>query len=284
MKRHPALVALSHGHQRALVQAVRLQRGEADGFATFFALDLVQHFRQEEETVFPLLAEVGVEPPELMQALLEHQRIRAGARRPDAALGELLEGHVRLEERVLFETIQRIVPEERLAELLPRESGGAVWGAATNELNATVLEWPAGGGAPEHVNATRDVILVVLDGSAEIVLEGQHSRVGPGKTLVLEQGARRRVTAGPNGVRYVTVHRRREGLAIAPAPPRDDLAPLSDELQLEVGEVTRRKKGTEPQDDEPEEGGEPNGVRPTGVGESEEADSDDEAGGSNSRL
>ena len=216
MKRHPSLVALSHDHQHALVQARRLRCDEVAGFAEFFAHDLVRHFREEEETVFPLLAGVGVEPPELVQALLEHQRIRAGADHPDAALGELLEGHIRLEERVLFETIQRTVPEELLARLLSRRDGGPTWGAATRDLNATVLEWPPGGGTPEHVNAERDVILVVLDGTAELMLDDSPSRAREGDVVVLEKGVRRRVTAGPSGVRYLTVHRRREGLEITP--------------------------------------------------------------------
>jgi quercetin dioxygenase-like cupin family protein len=219
MKRHPALVPLSHDHQHGLVQARRLQQGDTDGFAEFFQRDLARHFRQEEETVFPLLAEAGVEPPELARALLDHQRIRAGVARPDAALGELLAEHIRLEERVLFETIQRVVPEERLAALLPSGPGGPLWGTATEELNATVVEWPPGRGTPAHMNAERDVVLVVLDGSAEIERDGTASRAGAGDVVVLERGTTRRVTAGPAGVRYLTVHRRREAIGVANAPP-----------------------------------------------------------------
>jgi mannose-6-phosphate isomerase-like protein (cupin superfamily) len=218
MKRHPALVPLSHDHQHGLVQARRLRHGDVDGFADFFAHELVRHFRQEEELVFPLLAEVGAEPPELSHALLEHQRIRAMASRPDAALGELLAEHIRLEERVLFETIQRVVPDERLTALLPHGPGGPLWGTATEDLNATVIEWPPGAGTPAHVNAERDVVLVVLEGSAEVALDGTASRVAAGEVMVLERGAERRVTAGPAGVRYLTVHRRREGIEIAKAP------------------------------------------------------------------
>jgi quercetin dioxygenase-like cupin family protein len=220
VKRHPSLVALSHEHQHALVHARRLRRGEVAGFGEFFAVDLVRHFRQEEEAVFPLLAQAGVEPPELVQALLEHQRIRAVADQPDAALGELLERHIRLEERVLFETIQRTVPEESLARLLPSRAGGPVWGEATSDLNATVLEWPPGGGASEHVNAERDVILAVLEGSVELELDGVPSRARAGDVIVLEKGVRRTVTAGSSGVRYLTVHRRREGLEITSASTR----------------------------------------------------------------
>jgi mannose-6-phosphate isomerase-like protein (cupin superfamily) len=195
------LVSLSHDHHLALIQARRLRRGELDGFSEFFAVDLVRHFRQEEEVVFPLLAEVGAEPPELVQALLEHQRIRALARRPDRVLGELIEAHVRLEERVLFETIERVVPEERLSALLPSGPGGPEWGTATADLNATLLVWPPGAGIAEHVNAERDVVLVVLDGTAEIELDGEVRLVRAGEVVVLEKGSRRRMTAGPAGVR-----------------------------------------------------------------------------------
>jgi mannose-6-phosphate isomerase-like protein (cupin superfamily) len=215
MKRHPALIPLSHDHHHALVCARRLRQGDADGFAEFFAHDLSRHFRQEEELFFPLLAEVGADPPELAQALVEHARIRALARRPTPALGELMEAHVRLEERVIFETIQRAVPDERLAELLPSRRGGPEWGTATEDLNATLLAWPAGAGPPEHVNETRDVVLVVLEGTAELELDGERRPLRAGDVVVLEKGRRRRVVAGPAGVRYLTVHRRREGLAVA---------------------------------------------------------------------
>jgi mannose-6-phosphate isomerase-like protein (cupin superfamily) len=218
VKRHPSLVSLSHDHERALVQAQKLRRGEVDGFAEFFALDLVGHFRLEEERVFPLLAEMGVAPPELVQALLEHQRIRAAASRPDGALGELLESHIRLEERVLFETIQRVVPDERLAALLPSGQGGPEWGAATAELNATLLSWPPGGGTPEHVNKDRDVVLVVVDGTAAIEIDGTLARARAGDVFVLEKGRSRKMTAGPGGVRYLTVHRRRDGIEITRTP------------------------------------------------------------------
>ena len=93
--------------------------------------------------------------------------------------------------------------------------GGPVWGTASEDLNATILEWPAGGGPPEHVNAERDVVLVVLEGTATVELDGEPGTVTAGEVVVLPKGARRRIAAGPEGVRYVTVHRRRGGLSIA---------------------------------------------------------------------
>ena len=43
---------------------------------------------------------------------------------------------------------------------------GPLWGMASEELNATLLAWPAGHEVPEHVNAERDVLVVVLVGDA----------------------------------------------------------------------------------------------------------------------
>src|SRR5207253_2114885 len=50
--------------------------------------------------------------------------------------------------------------------------GGPVWGTESDDLNATILEWASGEGTPEHVNAERDVALVVLAGTGELLLGG----------------------------------------------------------------------------------------------------------------
>jgi quercetin dioxygenase-like cupin family protein len=89
-----------------------------------------------------------------------------------------------------------------------------VWGTATEDLNATILEWRAGAGPPEHVNAERDVVLAVLTGTLDAEVDGERRTVRAGEVLVLAKGTRRRLVAGGGGVRYVTVHRRRPGLQI----------------------------------------------------------------------
>ena len=70
MKRHPALVPLSHDHHRTLVRARELREAAAgDGearraasarFLRHYAGHVVRHFREEEELVFPLLP---LQPP-----------------------------------------------------------------------------------------------------------------------------------------------------------------------------------------------------------------------------
>jgi mannose-6-phosphate isomerase-like protein (cupin superfamily) len=93
-------------------------------------------------------------------------------------------------------------------------SGGPVWGAASDDLNATLLEWPAGEGPPEHVNAERDVLYAVVSGSATLVVDGEPAELGAGEARIVEKGARRALVAGPDGVRYLTAHTRRGALGL----------------------------------------------------------------------
>lgn len=95
-----------------------------------------------------------------------------------------------------------------------------MWGTATEDLNATILEWRAGTGPQgEHVNKERDVVVVVVSGSLELELDGEARMVAAGEVAVVEKGRRRRLRAGPDGVRYVTVHRKRPGLGISSRLP-----------------------------------------------------------------
>jgi hypothetical protein len=141
MKRHPALEALSDDHHHELVQARRLlaaanaaleERLRAAGaYVEAFFTDTVEHFRREEETVLPLYARQAAADRELLERVLrEHMELHGLARalRAEVAagdvsgetldvLGALLRAHVRLEERELFEDIQRIVPPAELDAL-----------------------------------------------------------------------------------------------------------------------------------------------------------------------
>ena len=91
---------------------------------------------------------------------------------------------------------------------------GPVWGAASADLNATLLEWPAGEGPPEHANEERDVLYVVVSGSARLTVDGEPHELGAGEATIVEKGARRALVAGPDGVRYLTAHKRRGGLGL----------------------------------------------------------------------
>ena len=141
MKRHPALVPLSDDHHRELAQARRLRRAAEEpseerlaagrAYAAAFFGDTVEHFRREEEVVFPLYAAWARDDGALLARILrEHMELHglartlraevaAGEVTPETlrALGDLLHDHVRVEERELFEAIQRVVPAAELDAL-----------------------------------------------------------------------------------------------------------------------------------------------------------------------
>ena len=96
-------------------------------------------------------------------------------------------------------------------------SRGPVWGAASEDLNATLLVWPAGEGPPEHVNAERDVLYVVLEGGGVLTVDGEEQELAAGAALIVDKGCARALLAGADGIRYVTAHVRRGGLAIRKA-------------------------------------------------------------------
>lgn len=92
--------------------------------------------------------------------------------------------------------------------------GGPVWGTASDDLNATLLEWPAGEGPPEHVNEERDVLYVVVSGSARLTVDGEPQELSAGEATIVGKGSRREIVAGADGVRYLTAHTRRGALEL----------------------------------------------------------------------
>ena len=93
-------------------------------------------------------------------------------------------------------------------------SRGPVWGAESEDLNATILAWPAGEGPEEHVNVERDVVYAVFAGSLTLTVDGEPQELGAGEASIVAKGARRALVAGPDGVRYLTAHLRRGGLQL----------------------------------------------------------------------
>jgi quercetin dioxygenase-like cupin family protein len=106
-----------------------------------------------------------------------------------------------------------------VVDLLESDGRGPLWGAATEDLNATLLVWGAGERVAEHVNDERDVLLVVLSGGGMLVLDQDETQVRSGHAVVIPKGVRRAVVAGPAGIRYLTAHRVRGGLQISRLPP-----------------------------------------------------------------
>ena len=104
-----------------------------------------------------------------------------------------------------------------VADLAPREAGsGPRWGMQSEELNATLLTWPAGHEIASHVNDEREVMLVVLAGSARVTVDGVAHEVAEQQLLLIPRGSARAIAVGPEGVRYLSAHVRRGPLLPAP--------------------------------------------------------------------
>jgi quercetin dioxygenase-like cupin family protein len=86
---------------------------------------------------------------------------------------------------------------------------GPLWGMQSDDLNATLLAWPSGGGVAEHTNDQLEVIMVVIEGSALVTVGGVEHPLATGQLLRIPRGRARAIAAGPRGVRYLSVHRRR---------------------------------------------------------------------------
>ena len=133
LKRREELQALSEDHHNALVIALRCRRLAAGSFdvdraeywasvVEFYALQIVPHFEVEETYLLPALRALG--ETEMAERILEeHERLRAmiGDAVPDDstlnAFGQLLDDHIRYEERVVFEATQDRMAPELLAEI-----------------------------------------------------------------------------------------------------------------------------------------------------------------------
>ncbi|MFI6682807.1 hypothetical protein [Streptomyces sp. NPDC050485] len=93
---------------------------------------------------------------------------------------------------------------------------GALWRLAQEDrqLDANLVRLPAGGSVPGHVEAELDVLLVVVDGTGQLDNGVSLQALEPGVVAWLPKSARRGLLAGPRGLAYLTVHRRRPGLTI----------------------------------------------------------------------
>ena len=159
-RRHPALIPLSHDHHHGLALALRCRKhalgqlnpGDpaameacAAEVSQFFNQNLTAHFEAEEAVLFPLMT--GHEECRELVARLEGEhrtfaRLVADAGGPGGPrkflfdFGDLLEQHIRSEERQLFPAFEALVPEaeaERAGREIKRllDSGNAGGGAVT---------------------------------------------------------------------------------------------------------------------------------------------------------
>jgi len=145
MKRHSALINLSREHHAALILAQILKKdgpnfkdlptddeGKRNYTISFYKTDLAKHFQFEEEILFPFVnKQSDLLKEQTVQLISEHKKLKSLIQKlltPGNVetlldrIGMLLEKHIRFEERVYFQKVQEIFPDNELDELLSRFS------------------------------------------------------------------------------------------------------------------------------------------------------------------
>ena len=135
IKRHKSLRPLSREHHDSLLLCWKIRRGlqKAVESGRIFdyvkycaARNLMPHFEVEEQVVFPVL---GTRNELVREALDQHARLRILFSRTETDAGtlsvleQLLEKHIRFEERVLFQEIQKAATPEQMEAIEESHAG-----------------------------------------------------------------------------------------------------------------------------------------------------------------
>lgn len=97
-------------------------------------------------------------------------------------------------------------------------ASGAVWNIPVRErdLDSNIIALPPGGTIDAFAGPELDVMIHVLGGTGTLATERGDVDLVPGALLWLPRRSRRAFTAGPGGLRYLTVHQRRQSLLLQP--------------------------------------------------------------------
>jgi quercetin dioxygenase-like cupin family protein len=97
------------------------------------------------------------------------------------------------------------------------EKSGVIWTLReSDDLNANLVRFEAGGGVGEHTNDEVDVVFVGVSGAGSVLTNGEEHRLSAGTLVLVRRGARRSILALSEGFSYLTVHRRRGPLQMEP--------------------------------------------------------------------
>ena len=106
--------------------------------------------------------------------------------------------------------------DELAADTGEPDVSGAVWKleAADRDLDSNVIALGPEGRIEAHTGPELDVLIHVIGGSGRLTTERNEITLDVGDLLWLPKGSRRQFTAGPGGLRYLTVHQRRRSLLL----------------------------------------------------------------------
>jgi mannose-6-phosphate isomerase-like protein (cupin superfamily) len=99
-----------------------------------------------------------------------------------------------------------------LIDALAGSGPGPVFGRELEDLNLTLLAWPAGHENKAHVNNEVDVVTVVLSGTGAAVVGGEEHVLFAGAVLIIPKGTERSLRSTSEDFRYLNIHKRRKRL------------------------------------------------------------------------
>lgn len=116
--------------------------------------------------------------------------------------------------RVLVNTADLI--DNARKDAAAADVSGAVWKLQTRhrDLDSNIIALPPAGTIDAHTGPDLDVLIHVLAGDGELATEQGVVELNPGALVWLPRRSRRQFTAGPGGLRYLTVHQRRRSLVL----------------------------------------------------------------------
>lgn len=96
------------------------------------------------------------------------------------------------------------------------DTPGAVWKLEISQrhLDANVIYLPPHEQIETHAGPELDVLMHVLDGTGQLTTEIGSTTLDVGALVWLPRRSQRSITAGPTGLRYLTVHPKRPALHI----------------------------------------------------------------------
>ena len=114
--------------------------------------------------------------------------------------------------------LPRILLDTTVTEDSDPDAAGAVWKLrmGQRDLDANIVQLNPGTSIDTHTGPELDVLLLVLDGAGRITTELGTLDLHAGTLVWLPRRSRREFSAGPRGLRYLTVHQRRRSLLDIP--------------------------------------------------------------------
>ena len=146
IKRHKAIQPSSREHHQGLLLSWKIRTGLSKGVSTdriktyvdwFYKTYLIPHFEEEEKHLFPILGNNNIL---VKKAIAQHRRldrrfsITSELKKSLNLIEEELEQHIRFEERVLFNEIQKVATEQQLQFILEHHSESNFFESSTDRF------------------------------------------------------------------------------------------------------------------------------------------------------